>query len=37
MKKTLTAIAILAATTLPAAAQTPADFYNGKSVNVVVG
>jgi len=37
MKKILTAIAILAATALPAAAQAPAEFYKGKSVNVVVG
>ena len=37
MKKILTAIAILATTALPAAAQAPADFYKGKSVNVVVG
>ena len=37
MKKTLTAIACLVAAALPAQAQTPAEFYKGKSVQVIVG
>ncbi len=37
MKKTLTAIACLVAAVLPAQAQTPAEFYKGKSVQVIVG